>query len=116
MPGLIESTGVSVLQRKMLFLGICVPLRLGIAYTASTAHARQWFAYVAAAFSVVAIYINAVKAADVSVWWSRRAHAAHALAVLVLVALLNTRKYVPYVLFSDVLFGVLSSLMWQTSK
>ena len=116
MPGVIENMGASVLQRKMLFLGICVPLRLGIAYAASTTHTRQWFAYVAAAFSAVAIYINASKAADASVWWSRRTHAAHALGVLVLVALPDTRKYVPYVLFSDVLFGVLSSFMWQPSK
>jgi len=113
MPGLIESAGVSVLHRKLLFFSVCVPLRVAVAFAALATHTKPWFAYVAATLSVIAFYINAVKAAGASVWWSRRTHAAHALAVLILVALLGAKKYVPYVLLSDVLFGVVSSLMWQ---
>lgn len=112
MPGLIESAGVSVLHRNLLFLSVCVPLRVAVACAARATHTRLWFPYVAATLSVVAIYTN-TKAADAGVWWSRRTHAAHALAVLILVALLGETKYVPCVLFSDVLFGLVSSLMWQ---
>lgn len=113
MPGLVESIGASVWQRKVLFWGICVPLRLGIAYAAWRARGRQWFVFLAVTLSVIAVLINATKASDTSVWWSRRAHGAHALAVLVLAAVLRMPGYVPHVLLSDVLFGLLSSFTRQ---
>lgn len=113
MPGLVESIGASVWQRKVLFFGMCIPLRLGIAYAAWKAHTRKGFVCLAATFSVIAIFINAAKASDSSVWWSRRAHGAHALAVLVLASMLNKPAYVPHVLLSDALFGLLSAFIQQ---
>lgn len=113
MPGVVESIGASVWQRKVLFCFVCVPLRLWIAYAAWTAHARQGFVFLATTFGLIAVLMNVTKASDTSVWWSRRAHGAHAVAVLVLAAVLDMPEYVPHVLLSDALFGLLSSFTRQ---
>lgn len=109
MPGIIESLGAAPATRKFLFLAVCVPLRLAIAFAASKAHERREFRGVVILGSLFAVY-TLLKATDTDVWWNRRVHGAHALAVLVLAAVVVKPEYVSHVLLSDVVFGVLTSL------
>lgn len=109
MPGLVEKMGASPSTRMLLFVCVCVPLRLGLALAASRAHETRWFVAFAIAASLLTLYTTA--SGDSSVWWHRKVHAAHALGVLVLVAVLSKPEYVGHVLLSDVVFGVLTSLV-----
>lgn len=109
MPGLVENMGASPFMRMLLFACVCVPLRLGLALAASRAHETRWFAAFAIAASLLTLYTTAT--GDSNVWWYRQVHAAHAAGVFVLVAVLSKSEYVGHVLLSDVVFGVLTSLV-----
>lgn len=109
MTGTIERVGGTPLVRMMLFVGICVPLRLAIAVGAARLHTRPGFASVVVAGSLAAIYTTTTVDPGSKVWWVRRVHAAHALAILLLA--LTKPEFVSYALFSDVLFGILTSMV-----
>lgn len=107
MSGVVESLGATPATRMFLFWCVCIPVRLAIACAASRAHRTRAFKPIAIVLSLIAIYTTATGAPGV--WWYRRAHSAHALAVLVLAAI--KPDYVAHVLLSDVVFGVLTSLV-----
>lgn len=108
MTGVVQSLGATPTTRLVLFAAVCIPLRLALAWAASRAHGKQAFRPIAVVLSLVAIYTTATGGSGV--WWYRRAHAAHALAIFLLV-MLGKPEYVSHVLLSDVVFGVLTSLM-----
>jgi hypothetical protein len=104
--GVIEALGASVLQRRVLFYGVCVPLRLVLA--ASVTRAPRWLVVAFACASIVA-NIAALRS-NRKVWWCRPAHLAPAVAVLALMFSKN-RKVAALVAVADVVFGVGTGVM-----
>lgn len=109
MPGVVEKMGASPRTRMLLFVCVCVPLRLSLALAASRAHETRWFVAFAIAASLLTLYTTGT--GDSSVWWYKKVHAAHALGVFALVAIISKPRYVGHILLSDVVFGVLTSLV-----
>ena len=109
MPGLIEKSGATSGRRKVLFYGVCVPLRLLLAlfvYWKSTNPSVQGLVLTA---SAVSVYINllSLNSSD-RVWWSREFHALTSLTSLFLL-LRGFPGWVPGVMVLDVLFGLVTS-------
>lgn len=109
MSGLIEKSGATSGQRKVLFYGVCIPLRLLVAlivYWKSTNPAVQGLVLTAFAVSV---YINllSLNSSD-RVWWSREFHTLTSLTSLFLL-LRGFPSWVPGIMVFDVLFGLVTS-------
>lgn len=105
-PGIFQSLGTSRGTKLLLFYGICIWVRLYIAYLSHQYQAEYWFKYVAvilSLFSVLSI------GNDSCVWWSRTFHSMIA-GLIFISAVLDQNKFVPYLLVVDVLFGFTYSI------
>lgn len=105
-PGIFESLGVSSNVKKLLFYGICIWVRLFIAYLAYRYYSKQWFIYVAGLLSLYALLSIG---SESCVWWSRSFHKVIAGLIFGSVAL-DQNKFVPYLLVTDVAFGLVYSI------
>jgi uncharacterized membrane protein YgdD (TMEM256/DUF423 family) len=119
--GFFEQHGATPGQRRALFYGVCIWVRLLIAVAAY--YALKWWPVPAAsvilALAVAVVAVNATAAArhdHNDVWWSRGAHAVIAamVAVMAVAALATRGKQVPYTAVAlavglDVVFGVVYS-------
>ena len=112
--GLFVKKGFSPIEREHLFYMVCIFFRLflaGIVYNFSDS---KYIQYSLVFFSLLGIYSNYTKL-DECVWWSRKFHLMIAFALLIVTLLtiskkMGPNKYASYLLYSDVLFGIVSSM------
>jgi len=110
MPGIIEAAGWSPLARQIMFYLICTPLRTSFVYIAYKYHHTLEFKLLALASSMFAMYLNAIKADDINVWWSRRFHLITSFTIVTLLIMAKV-ELVQYVLALDIAVGVVMSLL-----
>ena len=116
--GLFVKNGFSPIEREHLFYMVCIFFRLffaGIVYNFSD---NKYIQYGLIFFSLTAVYLNYSKL-DECVWWSRKFHLIIASAILIITLLTITKKidpnkYASYLLYFDVLFGIVSSMKADT--
>ena len=104
--GLIENSGIPSDTRKKMFYLICIPTRLLMVGLVFKYENNPTFIYICMLLSIVAIFMNLNKT---KVWWDRNIHLLNALSILV-VSLAGYPEYIKYILISDVVHGLLSSL------
>lgn len=109
MPGIIENSGATSGERKMLFYGVCVPLRLLLAlfvFWKSSSPIVQGILLTASAMSM---YMNLLGMnSSNEIWWSQEVHLLTSSSTFLL--LIGRRpEFVPYVMVLDVLYGLLTS-------
>ena len=113
--GLFKSKGFTLEQRKLMFYLICIFFRLflaGIVYNFSNSKIVQ---YATLLLGSVAVYLNYSKLSNPS-WWKSEYHLLIAILVvicsyLILTKKFNKSKYLAYLLYADVLFGLIDSLI-----
>ena len=101
-------------QRRMLFYGVCIWVRLGLVYLSYKIYNTKWFLYVALIVSGIAILRNANRVdKDDCVWWSRRFHYMNLWMILcvsiIQLATGDRKPIISILLLIDVLFGILYS-------
>ena len=109
-----EKYNLNYNQRRMLFYGLCIWVRLGLVYLSYKMYNTKWFLYVALIVSGIALLRNANRIdKDHCVWWSRRFHYMNLWIILcVSIIQLTTgdrKKIISILLLIDVLFGILYS-------
>lgn len=119
MPGVFESMGATKGQRAALFYGLCIWVRLGLAYVvydAALSSPSVTSLVVAGAAAMAAVYngYNAWYSTN-DVWWCRGCHAIIA-AVLSVVAMLSyvglvSPMLMPLIMVGDVVMGLMHSTM-----
>lgn len=113
MPGFVESSGATPSQRKSLFYGVCLPLRILLAYTVyllSDSPLIRGFVGVSSALSFYTILLSLELGSAPSgiVWWSREIHlVTSALTFFLVVG--GRVDLVPVVMVVDILYGLVTS-------
>jgi hypothetical protein len=116
--GLFVENGFSPIEREHLFYMVCIFFRLflaGIVYNFSD---NKYIQYSLLFFSLIGVYLNYSKL-DECVWWSRKFHLIIASAILIITLLtisktIDPNKYAAYLLYFDVLFGIVYSMKADT--
>ena len=116
--GGVKDLGVSLENRKRLFYGICIWVRLGLVYLAYLLREKKWFPYTILGICLLSLYWIPFDK-DACVWWSRKLH--HIMVYVLLAAALyqvvmeDTRPLLSILLFTDLMLGVTSSflLKWR---
>lgn len=109
MPGIIEGSGATPDQRKKLFYGVCVPLRLLLAFIVYRKYSSVTIQGIVLAFSAMSIYTNLLGLnSSNDIWWSQKFHLFVSIKI-VLCLITGRPEYVPYLMVVDVLYGVLIS-------
>lgn len=110
MPGVIENSGASTCQRKKLFYGVCVPLRLFAAYFVYRTYSSPLVQGIVLMLAFLSAYMNLLGLnTSNDIWWSQKFHLLSSLKIVV--CLLGGRPgFVPYLMLVDVIFGVASSV------
>ena len=109
MPGIIEGSGATPDQRKKLFYGVCVPLRLLLAFIVHRKYSSPAAQGIVLAFSTMSIYTNLLGLVSSNeIWWSKRFHLFTSIKI-VLCLIAGRPEYVAYLMMGDVLYGVLTS-------
>lgn len=108
MPGVVEKSGASPGWRKALFYGVCVPLRLFLAWIVYT-NLSPSLQVILLIVSAISVYINLLGMnSSNDIWWTQELHLLTSLSTfLILVA--RRPEFVPYVMVFDVLYGVVTS-------
>ena len=116
--GGVKDYNVSIKNRKLLFYGICIWIRLAIAIAAYKLKDKDWFPYIVALVSLMSIYwVKFDK--DHCVWWSRKIHYIMiCLILLTSIFQVITKKktvIIPLLLLLDLIIGIISSflLKWR---
>jgi hypothetical protein len=112
--GIFSQKGYTIKERMEFFYLICIFLRLlfaGIIYTQSN---KRITYYVLVVVSLLAIYGN-YKNLNECVWWSRKFHLLTSIlillvAVLTLMQKIDFNKYAAYLLYIDVVGGIIWSV------
>lgn len=109
MPGVVEKSGASPGLRKALFYGVCVPLRLFLAWIVYANLSSPSLQVILLIVSAISVYINLLGLnSSNDIWWTQEVHLLTSLSTfLFLVA--RRPEFVPYVMVFDVLYGVLTS-------
>ena len=108
--GVVQSSGALPIQRMKLFYGVCVPLRLFLAYIVYKNIKYTPIQVLVALLSAFAVYSNLLGLnSSNKVWWNRQIHAIVAVAILLSTVAKKT-DYVPYIMVFDVVLGVASSV------
>lgn len=121
--GSFKSNGYTLNQRRGIFYGVCVPVRLLLAYlawylatTRNGIYAKK-LGLVVFVLSAIAVYTIYNCLDDETVWFSRRFHLTTSLILLVVSGLVVTDNidatFISYVLLVDVLVGALSAVFLQ---
>lgn len=110
MPGVIESSGATPSQRKKLFYGVCVPLRLLLAYLVYRTYSSPWVQGTVLSVALLSVYLNLLGLnTSNDIWWSQKFHLMMSLKIVF--CLVGGRpEFVPYLMLLDVLFGATTSL------
>ena len=109
MPGIIESSGATTGQRKMLFYGVCVPLRLLLALFVFWKSSSPAVQLILLTVSAISSYINILGInSSNQVWWSQKFHLVTSISALLLLVR-GRPDLVPIVMVFDALYGVASS-------
>ena len=118
--GQIAQRGVSLPNRRALFYGVCIWVRLALAIGVGFA-AHRWPVVVPSIVLAVALggivvnVVQAVRQGVDAVWWSRPSHAVISFAIAVAAVLVLTKHIPPATLgifvALDVIFGIISSFM-----
>jgi hypothetical protein len=111
--GLFFKMGFNKLQRKEFFYTICIFIRLllsGIVYNFSD---NKYLQYSLLFISLISIYSNYQKI-DENVWWNRHFHLLIGIILLIISYKIIKKeiketKYLAYILYVDVIFGILDS-------
>lgn len=112
--GGVKDLGVSVKNRKLLFYGICIWVRLGLVYLTYLLYNKTWFPYLVAGISSLSLFFIKFEKEE-CVWWSRRIH--KIMLILVLIAsihqiIVKDKNYIISILiFIDLIIGLISSLI-----
>jgi len=115
--GGIKDLGVSLKNRKLLFYGICIWVRLGLSFLAYKYTTKKWFPYLVAIICLLSIkFVHFEK--DNCVWWSRKMH--FIILILVLCTSIfqiitkNDKPIIAFLILIDLLLGLSSSfyLKW----
>ena len=112
MPGAIESLGFSPNKRMLMFYGICIPLRMSIAYSAELFHEETSFRIIAFLSFLFSIYsnISGILSENTNpVWWNRKLHLISPI-IGILILLSGKTQFLSRLLFIDVAYGVINSL------
>ena len=107
--GLFEHLGYSDIQRMMMFYFICIPLRLSFPFILTLIGKKinvKPFIVLIGLISILQNYITM----NSGTWWHRKAHIITGVA-LVMSTRLDGNMYSSVVLFMDVLYGIISSLI-----
>ena len=112
MTGFFEQNGYTTEQRRVLFFGVCIPIRLLLAYVIYAHSDKKSVLVLTMCISLLMgfTYISKHNSGDV-VWWNRKIHA-YIVFVIGLCALLlysdviHDKQILLALLVSDVLFGV----------
>lgn len=111
--GKLESLGYSVNQRHLLFLLVCIPLRLSFPAVAFKFRESTKINSLLVVAGILSVFINMINIRG-KPWWSRKNHLmSSALLVLAVIASMYKEEYnkaPAIILLSDVLFGVGSYL------
>lgn len=109
MPGIIEGSGATPDQRKKLFYGVCVPLRLILAFLVHRKYSSPIVQGIVLAFSTMSIYTNLLGLnSSNDIWWSQKFHLFVSIKIVACL-LIGRPEYVSLMMVSDVLYGVLVS-------
>lgn len=114
MPGFFESNGYSAEQRRILFLGACIPLRLYITYLIYIHSDKKNVLAAVSAITFIRAYIhmyNHMRNGANDVWWNRKVHSyimfvASVCAFLLYIDKINDARILLYILLADVLYGL----------
>ena len=107
---------LTLLQRKSFFYGVCIWVRLLIAYSAYKYRNERWFLPLVAVVSGLVVFFDSTKKSDDdSVWWSRTFH--YYVAATVFLAAIGQMLFgqfrklpiVSLLLLIDVSYGFLDS-------
>jgi phosphatidylserine synthase len=105
----LQNIGVEPEYKLVVFLTICIVVRLALAGLATANYDKPFLPYVAAVAAVFAIF-TLVPTLNKSQWWSRKFHLVIALLVLMAsgIQIYTDRRdmSIPYLLFADVIFGI----------
>lgn len=112
MPGAVEKLGFSPNGRKMLFYGVCIPIRLSMVYIAASYYKNTNFQIIALIFAGISIATNIGRMSDTNdpVWWNRVAHIIFAL-IGASTIVMDKPQHLSKVLLADILFGVVDSII-----
>lgn len=114
--GILESKGFGSNQRFLLFMLVCIPLRLSFSFVSYKLRESPLFGLLLLILGLVSVGLNLQKMRG-NPWWSRKVHLASSV-LLVLTVLVSKLK--PSVLLNqlpstilllDVLYGLGSSLI-----
>jgi len=122
MPGVIERAGATPPARAALFYGVCVYVRIGIAFAVMFAARADYTATIAVILAGAIVATITECFYREKVWWNRPVHAAMALGVATsaAVGLANKSNGAVYaisvILLADLAWGVTHSLIkWPFS-
>ena len=107
MPGVFERAGFSQKQRLIIFLTICIPVRLSLVYITKKYNQSNILKFATLLFALLTIYNNSKSLYNKSnVIWDRRFHILTSIMIAISIISSNY-KFVPYILLSDVIIGAL---------
>lgn len=106
-----ESIGISLEYKVVLFLTVCIVVRLLLAYLANIYYDYDFVPYVAGIAAII-IMFRIYDQLDIGQWWNRKFH--FVIATLVLITSIHQiytgekNKSISYLLFADVIFGIMT--------
>ena len=107
MPGVFERAGFSQKQRLIIFLTVCIPVRLSLVYITKKYNQSNILKFATLLFALLTIYNNSKSLYNKSnVIWDRRFHILTSIMIVISIISSNY-KFVPYILLSDVIIGAL---------
>lgn len=115
--GIFVEKGFSIIERKHLFYLICIFLRLMIAGIVYNFSDNKKLQYLLLIISLSSVYLNYIKINE-CVWWSRKFHFVIALLLFIITLLIITKqiktdKWMSYLLYIDIIWGIIHSLVVQ---
>ena len=111
MPGIFERAGFSQKQRLLIFLTICIPVRLSLVYITKKYNKSNILKFATLLFAFLSIYNNSKSLYNKSnVIWDRRFHILTSIIIAISIISSNY-NFVPYILLSDVIIGALKYII-----
>ena len=116
--GGVKDRGVSIKNRKLIFYGICIWVRLGLVYLAYKLKEKVWFPYLIVAIFLFSLY-NVKFDKDECVWLARKMH--YIILCIILLASIyqviskDKRPIISLLVLIDLILGLGSSfiLKWR---
>lgn len=115
MPGIFEKAGFSSTDRLIIFIFICIPIRLSLAYSAHLYHEKRIFQLIALISAAYSLYTNSnllIQNGVKDVVWSRKTHIVSAIMIILSILTGNT-LLLQYILTFDVFIGASQYLIFR---